>query len=297
MTLRTLSLDGRLTPHLKRLVEDSFRIIDDALAAHFTQHRLVARVVLFSGGNDSTALAHLMRNYATHAAHINTGIGIEQTRQFVRDTCQAWGLPLIERGPVDRDSYRTLVLDQGFPGPAQHFKMYQRLKERALEKIRRELVANPRQERVMYLAGRRREESARRTNIPDHDRKGSMVFASPLANWTKLDLNRYRRAFRDTDRPVPRNEVSDLLHMSGECLCGSFATRGELHEIGMWFPDMRREIEQLEDEVAATGKHPTQRCKWGWGAERAFQQIPGQMELFDSGPLCSSCDWRREAAS
>jgi 3'-phosphoadenosine 5'-phosphosulfate sulfotransferase (PAPS reductase)/FAD synthetase len=285
-----------LTPHLKRLVEDSFRIIDDALTAHFSEHRVAARVILFSGGNDSTVLAHLMKPYATHAAHINTGIGIEETRQFVRDTCEAWGLPLIERGPDEKDSYRTLVLDQGFPGPAQHFKMYQRLKERGLEKVRNSLVGNPRQERVMYLAGRRREESSRRTNIREHDRKGSMVFVSPLANWTKLDLNRYRRAMRDGD-PVPRNPVADTLHMSGECLCGAFATRGELDEIGMWFPDVRREIQALEHEVAATGKHPAQRCKWGWGAERQFQQIEGQLELFDSGPLCSSCDFRRELAA
>lgn len=116
-----------------------------------------AVVILFSGGNDSTVLAHLFRDTATHAAHANTGVGIEQTREYVRATCERWNLPLMERkAPRAQDSYRAQVLEHGFPGPGRHARMFQRLKERALEQVRRELVRYPRRERIVFLAGRSR---------------------------------------------------------------------------------------------------------------------------------------------
>ncbi len=107
---------------VEALVEQAFAIRADALARHRADRKVAAECVLFSGGDDSTALAHLFRSVATHAIHCNTTIGIEQTRQFVRDTCQHWGLPLLEE--VAPTPYRDLVLERGFPGPALHGLMY-----------------------------------------------------------------------------------------------------------------------------------------------------------------------------
>lgn len=244
---------------------------------------LAARCILFSGGNDSTTLAHMFKDKATCAVHANTGIGIEQTRQFVRDTCEAWGLPLLEVHPGEGNTYREIVIDQGFPGPAHHWKMYQRLKERGLRQARRHFVKNGHRQRVVFLAGRRRDESGRRKNIPAMEREYSTVWVSPLVNWTAEDLNTYRSM-----HDVPRNEVSDLLHMSGECLCGAFAHRGELDEIGDWFPEVRKEIEDLERDVEAAGNAPLKRCRWGWNNRDGKPS--------KSGPLCSSCDARSDYA-
>ena len=269
---------------VRQLVKQSHDILKQAVAEHvFADGREVAATaILYSGGNDSTTLAHIFKKRADVAIHANTGIGIEKTREFVRQTCAQWGLPLIEEHPPPGSTYRELVLDQGFPGPAHHWKMYQRLKERCLRQARRKLVTNPRKERVVFLAGRRREESSRRSNVPISERDGSVVWVSPLVYWTKADLNTYRSMYA-----VPRNEVSDLLHMSGECLCGAFAHRGELEEIGYWFPDVKAEIEALECEVAATGKFPEKKCKWGWTTRDDIEAAPSK-----SGPMCSSCDAR-----
>lgn len=253
----------------------AFEIVDTALEKHLDEHRLVGKVVLFSGGNDSTTLAHLFRNDATHAAMANTGIGIEQTRQYVRDTCASWGLPLIEKHPPD--SYRDMVLGRvyaktgpnkgaqvypgGFPGPSAHAFYFQRLKERCFEQVRRDLVQKPRQERVLYIAGRRRQESDRRKDVPLFERRGSTIWASPLAFWTKPDMVTYRLLNKGT---VPRNLASDLIHMSGECLCGAFAHKGELDEIAEWFPDTAAEIRALEAEVREAG-FPEPYCTWGHG--------------------------------
>jgi 3'-phosphoadenosine 5'-phosphosulfate sulfotransferase (PAPS reductase)/FAD synthetase len=279
-------------------------LVDEAIEREITScgHTVAGIVMLFSGGNDSTTLAHLFRQRATHAAHANTGIGIEQTRQYVRDTCASWGTPLLERHPRPGENYEDLILDRvraknprtrtdgrpypgGFPGPAMHFFVYQRLKERALEQVRSELVANPRRQRVIFLAGRRADESGRRKGLALKDPiewRGSIVWVSPLINWTKADLNAYRRIHPD----VPRNEVSDLLHMSGECLCGAFAHPGELEEIEMWFPNVAAEIQALERRALAAAAAPPERCRWGWGAGK---ERPSKV-----GALCTSCDARFE---
>ena len=286
------------------LEADAHTLVDQAIEREITSTgRDVAGIVtLFSGGNDSTTLAHLFRNRATHAAHANTGIGIEQTRQYVRDTCHSWNLPLLERHPRDGERFEDFVLGRvraanprtrpdgkvypgGFPGPAMHWFIYQRLKERALAQVRAELVANPQRQRVIFLAGRRADESGRRKGLALKDpieRRGSTVWVSPLINWTKLDLNAYRRIYPD----VPRNEVADLLHMSGECLCGAFAHSGELEEIEMWFPEVAAEIRDLEQRALDAEVAPPERCRWGWGAGK---ETPSRV-----GALCTSCSDRFE---
>lgn len=258
---------------------------------HADGRMVAATVVLYSGGNDSTTLVHLFRRDVDYAAHANTGIGIEETREFVRNTCEEWGLPLIERmAPRDVDRYRALVERDGFPGPAWHGRMYTRLKERALDQVRRELVGNPRKERVVFIAGRRRTESQRRANVPEMERRGSVVYVSPLVNWTKLDLTTYRLMCGD----VPANRVSDLIHMSGECLCGAFCSPGEREEITYWFPGVMEEIAELEALIADRDDIPEHRKTWGWGADPAKKALDGKAST--SGLLCSSCDDRFQAA-
>lgn len=285
---------------VRRLLADAYRVLDEAKS--FAQYdgvgtgrqarKVTGVVTLFSGGNDSTTLAHIFKKHVTHIGMANTGIGIEQTRQYVRATAASWGIPLIEKHPEPGYGYKELVLGQcraktgpnkgavlwpgGFPGPAAHSMMYQRLKERAFEQIRNDLVTNPLRERVIFLGGRRATESNRRKTLAFKgaiSRKGSTVWCAPLINWTKMDLNTYRLMYPS----VPRNEVSDLIHMSGECLCGAFAHENELDEIGDWFPEMRTEIEQLEQLVARAkpkGVEQNPRCsRWGWDTREAVDSI------------------------
>lgn len=300
---------------VRDLIVQARDIVALAIEKHVTHEgRMVAALgILYSGGNDSTVLAHLFRDVADFAVHANTTIGIEETREFVRSSCEEWGLPLIERTPPrTRDQFRHLVLtkergkkDQalgGFPGPAMHFKVMTRLKGRAFEAVQAEHVANPYKERIVYLAGRRRTESKRRANIPESDRRGSAVYVSPFVNWTKLDLNTYRLiAARDGD-PVPINQASDLVHMSGECLCGCMASPGERAEVSHWYPAPFEEIAELEALLADRTDIPDHRKIWGWGAdptlkaaETAYQaRFKGADEDVDADlpNLCRSCDER-----
>ena len=52
---------------------------------------------------------------------------------------------------------------------------------------------------------------------------------------------------------VPRNPVVDLIHKSGECLCGAFAKPNELREIEYWYPEVGKRIRDLEAKVRAAG--------------------------------------------
>lgn len=297
-------------PQREERLDDLVQQSQDILAAAIEQHvtnegRIVAALTAgYSGGNDSTALVHMFRHQLDYALHANTTVGIESTRDFVRNTCEEWGLSLIERTPPrEQDHYRALVLTHdrgkkgqalgGFPGPAMHFKMFQRLKERAIESIQAELVSNPRRERMVCILGRRRTESQRRAQVNAVDRRGSRVNVSPLINWTKADLNTYR--LRNSD--IPQNKASGLIHMSGECLCGSFASPGEREEIVYWFPGDFEQIAELEALLADRDDIPDHRKTWGWGSDPAkkaaeteyLKRFAVEPEPETAGDMCSSC--------
>lgn len=300
---------------VRELITEAHDILTEAIGKHITDDgRTAAAIcVMFSGGDDSTVLTHLFRNSVDYAVHANTGIGIRGTRTFVRDTCEEWGLSLIERtAPRVEDHYENLVLTRergskgqalgGFPGPAMHFKTYARLKERVFRLVRSELITNSRQERVVYIAGRRRSESERRKNVPKFEvRENTILWVSPLVNWTKPDLNTYRLMHPG----IPRNRASATIHMSGECLCGAMASPGERDEINYWFPeDFAEQIAPLEAALVDRDDIPEHRKTWGWGADPVkkaaeaeyLAQFEVETEDLKEPYLCAACDDRYQAA-
>ena len=277
--------------------------------AHLAGHALidwacnkwsVSHVVgLFSGGHDSLVATHLASLHPafSFACHINTGIGVEQTRQFVRDTCAAWGVELREYraedyigadGEPSPQRYTDFVLEHGFPGPAQHHRMYQRLKERPLRHMIRDLNRK-RGEKVLLVTGVRADESVRRTAHVDQVQiwEGTKLWVAPIWNMTKRDTNNYIKR-----HGLQRNPVVDALHMSGECLCGAYAHRGEFDELAFWYPDAANEIRLIENEAAKRG------MPWRWEDKPPKWHTAkgyGQMLLLDAGMLCSTCTHNHNA--
>lgn len=255
---------------LDLLIESVPMILDLAIRKEITEHRdgrgrnrqLSAIVTMFSGGKDSTVLAHIMRERTDYFGHANTGIGIEATRRYVRETSAAWGVPLLERSPRPGRTYRDYVLAEGFPGPGRHGVIFNRIKGDPFEQMALELNPNPYRTRALFVAGRRFTESARREarKIPLHERKRSIAWVSPLRGWTAMDLAAYRRRFPD----IPRNPVADEIDMSGECVCGAFAQPDELERLRVYPPaaDVVAQIEGLQAEALAAGV-PAGKCVWG----------------------------------
>jgi 3'-phosphoadenosine 5'-phosphosulfate sulfotransferase (PAPS reductase)/FAD synthetase len=256
--------------------EVAMAVLDRAIAEHQPSHIFA----LFSGGHDSlcsTAVASKHPAFSA-AVHINTGIGIADTRTFVRETCERHDWPLIEMHP-DGLTYRDLVVEKGMPaGPKAHNTTYYWLKQRQVRRLVREHKQG-RNGRIVLATGIRTAESERRMaavmSVPVH-RIGAQVWVNPILDWTKADCHDFMES-----EGLKRNRVVDLLHRSGECLCGALARRSEFKDIEGWFPLVAQEIRGYE-RLAAENGHLEDR----WASRLTVNR---QQMRFDH-PLCSSCE-------
>lgn len=302
---------------MQEYIEQAYAILDEAYEKNHTSFSARNNVItyegpshifaMFSGGNDSLCAVHITWQWCIERglidklriAHINTGIGIEATRQFVRDTTAEWGLPYLEYhakdnrkadGTPDPQNYTEMVKSHGFPGPVMHTKMYNRLKERQIARLVKE-HKQFRRDKIMLCTGIRQQESTRRMAIlAPSSCEGAKVWTSPCFWWTKSDLNAYKALHK-----LPANPVAERLGMSGECLCGAYAKPGELDRIASVAPDVAAEIRALEEEVKGQG------FDWGWEGKPTTSYIlksMGMASLYDlleeagTAHLCSSCDAR-----
>lgn len=262
----------------QRRIIEAQAILDEAVALHQPTHI----IGLFSGGHDSLAACHAASHHPLFSgvAHINTGIGVEATREYARATAARLGWSFREYHPPV--SYDDIVLEHGFPGPGGHFYMYVRLKERCLEQLVREHKKN-RKDRIVLVTGVRLDESDRRMgHVEAIVRNRAKVWVAPILNWSTEDKNTYI----DQQR-LPRNPVVERLCMSGECLCGAFARPGEMVEIESHYPEVAERIRRLEAAALAAGVH----AKWGARPPKEKPQpAPLPMEM------CWSCEAKRAAA-
>src|SRR5262245_58615456 len=88
------------------------------------------------------------------------------------------------------------------------------------------------------VTGIRKQESQRRMGagisepVRRDPKNTRITWVSPILDWSKIDCGRFIEK-----QGLSRNRVVDLLHRSGECLCGAMAAAREIREIGRWFPD------------------------------------------------------------
>lgn len=260
----------------QRRIIEAQAILDEAVALHQPTHIFG----LFSGGHDSLTSTHIASQHPLFrgAVHINTGIGVEETREFVRDTCRDRQWPLKEYHPPV--SYDDIVTQYGFPGPGSHFYMYVRLKERCLEQLVREHKTK-RKDRIALVTGVRLDESDRRMgHVEAIVRNRAKVWVAPVLNWSTDDKDNYIEL-----HGLPRNPVVGALCMSGECLCGAFASPGEIIEIEEAFPKTAARIHALEARASAAGVH----AKWGTRPPKAPKVVPPDLPM----EMCWSCNAKR----
>ena len=289
---------------IKPKVDEARRIIDEAVA----QYNPLMCYSLLSGGHDSLVTTHVVcshpKFYGHRMAqgalrsivHIDTGIGVKETRQFVQDVCHYYSWPLkvcraidYERadGTPDPQIYEELVKQYGFPGPGHHQKMYDRLKGRPLNQLVRRSKQR-RSDKIMLLSGVRQSESDRRMGY-DHpvDVDGAKVWVNPCFYWSKEDCELYMKT-----HILPMNDVVRRLCMSGECLCGAFAKPGELEILRAEYPTTAEHIEAIEDEIDFPWRWDEQPPKW-WNAHKQGQAfLPGltpQPKKRQKAHMCTSC--------
>lgn len=256
-------------------------LLDDVVA----EHKPLAVLALFSGGHDSLVNTHLTAQHPafTAALHINTGIGIDETRVFVRETCERFGWPLIEASAPD-GMYESMALSRGMPGgPKHHGIMYHRLKAQSLRRAMSVLRAK-RRGLFVLSTGIRQGESTRRMllHAGPSRRDAAGLWLNPILYMTASDVNDYI-----AQHGLQRNPVVDKLHRSGECLCGALADPNELKEIEFWYPEVGQRIRNLERACFEKG------LPWQWGSKRAPVADARQSFM----PMCQSCELRWEGVN
>ncbi len=254
-------------------------------------------VGLMSGGNDSLPACYIasLAKQFDGILHINTGIGIEDTRVFVRKTCKErkwklWEYRATENtgryGKPDPIFYEKLVMRYGFPGAFGHGMMYNRLKLRQILRFKRDhgINANTSRKRIMFVGGVRKQESKRRSKTTQTDLlqiKPSELWAAPIRFWSKQDCREARIYAGLKENPVAFN-----LHMSGECLCGAFAKKGELAQLEFFYPNdpSVKLIKSLQRRVRLAGHN------WGWEDQPPPKAKPKNGTNPDDQFLCVKCN-------
>lgn len=204
---------------------------------------------LVSGGHDSLTAAHYTYMQSPldidGFLHIDTSIGLPETREFVEQRAEDLNIPLyIADQRRKEDSYSRRIKQYGFPGATKeaHKWEYVNNKDKPLENFLQQFDGD-----IMLISGATRHESeARWQNVRSDgiEEKGGYTYVSPLASWTGLDVREYRN-----ENGLPSNEVVDILEHSGDCLCGAYADRRELEWMHAAYPHMWAYIQSLEAQV------------------------------------------------
>jgi 3'-phosphoadenosine 5'-phosphosulfate sulfotransferase (PAPS reductase)/FAD synthetase len=294
----------------RRLFSEQSELCRHAEYAIHTIRRGVGRydpstvVLMFSGGHDSSVLVdwfdRFIKPYTQDVrcivGHINTNIGIPDTREFAREFSEKRSLEFLEVSVEDvkKDpnyssvkSYEEFVKEYGFPGPGQHKMAYSWLKYRPILKMTKDLKQSY-HDRVMFITGVRRDESNRRfTETTRFMRNGARVWLAPIMDWTNTDMRLYRELL-----DLERNDVYDFMHTSGECLCGCFASDNELKELELWFPEVADRIKEIEEEIQEMYEDGeldvhNEDCLH-WGHQNRKEGDEDDMDL-ENMPLCHDC--------
>lgn len=238
-------------------------------------------VGLVSGGMDSTvAAAYTAKNHHLDLlAYLDTGTGVDSNREYIEELADHLGLQLWTLRT--HESYEKKVKEHGFPGPAQHGKMYTSLKERQLGKLATVVGGRGIGGELHLWTGVRRGESDRRmANVEPVQEAERWTWHAPLHDWTKQECRDY------VDKhELPRNPIWTKLGRSGDCFCGCFGSPEELLDLRIIDEEGHAEwIEQLEGEVDTGDVTET----WAWGALSEIEQRAENISE-DQMTLCSNC--------
>ena len=260
-------------------INHSFEGIIDTLEN--THHR-TKFYSLFSGGKDSMCTTDRLDKLGKLEAvvHIKTNIGLSMTTDFVREICQkmGWKLHIIEPSP--NFTYAAHVLQYGFPGAGFHRLIMGKLKYKTM----RDFALTIDRKNHCLISGVRKFESARRMgNYPEPIQSdGSLWFGCPIFYETTESTYRYVH-----ENGLKISPAYDLgMGTSGECMCGSFATKGDKLRIKDLDPKLADYIEWLELGIEKFGTvHAKRYPKWGEQAKMSEIQQQQQFKLFyDDNP-------------
>lgn len=305
---------------VERMIADGAEILRQATeyVEKTLGKKIIGYVAAFSGGDDSIVTTHFANEALPDCCTFNadTMVGFKQTRCHIKDCIErmkwtgeieqatAEGPPkpktitdnnreLLENWIEGETAYEEFVLNHGFGGPPLHPRMYQRLKERPLLRLRRRLAGGTRGGRLIVISGIRQDESSIRAGYKrawqDVPQQG-ITWVNPFYYHSKADFAAYSEEFG-----LPRNPVKARCGISGECCCGTFGDKAERESYREIDPEFSQYLDDLEARVR-------QRFPWGWGEgppkwwmeQKRGQKLMWPMlpddELPTFQPMCVGCN-------
>lgn len=251
---------------------------------------------LYSGGKDSTVVAHLASFLPRFrgVAHVQTLTGPASIRhsQRVIETAKSNGWEVITATPFT--TLPMIAINNGLPGPAMHSWAYRFLKERPIRQMAKDARKISKAKRVIWLSGIRRSESAARNEHATERTiaSNSEWWVNPILEWSDDDVREYIEA---------HNLTVANWHHSVDCFCGAYADETERFAIKLEDVDqalyiahveeiarLGREIQLLEVKYGARDPKdvtPIEMCTWGHGLNKS--RLKKQRE---NGPtICNKC--------
>jgi 3'-phosphoadenosine 5'-phosphosulfate sulfotransferase (PAPS reductase)/FAD synthetase len=303
---------------------------DDVIARACAEHEPIVSWCLFSGGNDSAALAHRCREHYQALVWIDTGTAVPGVAEFIGEYAKWLGKPL--RVLSAGDAFRRLVLgdlvwwaryisareweaDLSIEAFIAHDqKVYGRASGGDLGQCPHGFPGPAAHGRAYNRLKERQLMALLRESKHGHPRTARVLFLSGIRR-----AESQRRAKRPSvNRPggsmvfacplidwtgddtreyraehaIPESPAAALLHRSGECNCGAYAGKGERAMLKALYPEWwRTTIAPLEAQAQAAG---IRWCRWGGydiHGNRAGERSPER-----TGLLCESCEARERHA-
>lgn len=224
---------------------------------------------LFSGGKDSI-VACLVAG-VKEVVYCRTGVGLNE--QYVKDMCKRFDWKLIIVEPKQGESYEEFVKKYGFPHSGIHNSIMGCLKFHPLRKWHYEQKKLGRN--IMFVSGARRKESKRRKKRDymkkQYNELDGMRFYKSIFDWTTTQVWDYLK-----ENNIPRSPIYETMHISGDCLCGSFSSKGESAFLKMFHPKMFNYFLELEKKYG--GK---------WGNQISIVDMKNQKTLDEL--ICTEC--------
>jgi 3'-phosphoadenosine 5'-phosphosulfate sulfotransferase (PAPS reductase)/FAD synthetase len=258
---------------------ESFEEIINDMEEKFHRTKFIA---LTSGGKDSmtTAIKLADMGKLDSLMHIKTNVGLEMTTDFIRDYAQELGFKLYIQEPQPKFTYASHVLQYGFPSASFHRVIMGKLKYKTM----RDFALTIDRKNHCLVSGVRKFESVRRMgNYPyPIQSDGAMWFTCPIFYMDNEEV--YRFVLERGIKISPAYKLG--LGTSGECMCGSFAVKGEKALLRELDPKLADYIEWLEEGIQRFGTpHAKKYPKWGDQAKMSELEEQQQMtQFFNDNP-------------
>lgn len=252
-----------------------------------------------SGGDDSITALNVFceLNYIFNLGikpiilHINTGLGVQRTTDFVREMAKKMKLEYAEM--TNYAEYEQRVIERGFYGQGvqAHRMAYNILKDKPFRRAIGKYRQGKHNYKVLIINGARKQESDRRMKTSkDINVRNSDIWVNLVNDWSKTQELEYL----DVNK-IERNPACQVYCRSAECNCGTPISKSkaemELAELKHNDKECYDKIMALQEKILKAGH-----C-FGWGVPKPKWLIAeqrGQQSLFkhEEMPMCQSCNLR-----